>query len=393
MTTRTASGFSRNAETIAAVREATAAALQQLGGAPQLGFIFTSSKHDLGRALAVAHEAAPGCELLGCHTAGEFTEAGAMRGGVVALLISSDSMIFEASVASGVRGDPGAVGKTLTAGFPDLVKRAASKGLGLSTTVLLVDGLAGTGERLVKEVLSGTRLFQQVVGGAAGDDGQFKATGVGTPRLAGSDVAAAVHVFDQQAWGVGVDHGLAPRTKAMTVTRARGNVVFEIDRRPAFEVYKEYAAAKQIALTPENTSHFLIGNELGVFFLDQLHHARAPVGVGANGELQLVAEIAEGAQVCILEGAASEMVAACGRAAKQAHTNLGGARAAGVLVFDCICRGMVLGREFQHEIEAVRGVFPDVPIAGFLSYGQIARYRGKNEGWHNSTAVVVAIPA
>jgi methyl-accepting chemotaxis protein len=70
-----------------------------------------------------------------------------------------------------------------------------------------------------------------------------------------------------------------------------------------------------------------------------------------------------------------------------------GAEPAGVLVFDCICRGMILKDGFQREIDAVRQHFPDVPIAGFLTYGEIARFRGKLDGWHNTTAVVVAIPA
>jgi hypothetical protein len=64
----------------------------------------------------------------------------------------------------------------------------------------------------------------------------------------------------------------------------------------------------------------------------------------------------------------------------------------GVLLFDCGCRGMILKNGFDKEIEAVRSVFGNVPIAGFLTYGEIARYPGKLNGWHNATAVVVAIP-
>lgn len=72
---------------------------------------------------------------------------------------------------------------------------------------------------------------------------------------------------------------------------------------------------------------------------------------------------------------------------------LKGARAAGGLVFDCVCRGMILGDKFQREIDAVRKVFPDTPVTGFLTYGEIARFRGRLDGWHNTTTVVTAIPA
>jgi hypothetical protein len=37
-------------------------------------------------------------------------------------------------------------------------------------------------------------------------------------------------------------------------------------------------------------------------------------------------------------------------------------------------------------------VVPGTPIAGFLTYGEIARYSGRLDGWHNTTAVVAAIP-
>jgi hypothetical protein len=97
--------------------------------------------------------------------------------------------------------------------------------------------------------------------------------------------------------------------------------------------------------------------------------------------------------VCILDGNRKDLVAAARRAATEARERLGAKQAAGVLLFDCICRGAILGPEFSGEIAAVREVFPEVPIAGFLTYGEIARYSGKLDGWHKTTAVEVAIPA
>ena len=47
-------------------------------------------------------------------------------------------------------------------------------------------------------------------------------------------------------WGVGVDHGLKATTRPMRVTGATRNVVHTLDGRPAFEVYREYAASKGV---------------------------------------------------------------------------------------------------------------------------------------------------
>jgi methyl-accepting chemotaxis protein len=115
--------------------------------------------------------------------------------------------------------------------------------------------------------------------------------------------------------------------------------------------------------------------------------------VGADGSLTCAAAIPEGAMISILDGDPESMVGAAGSAAEEAREHLEGGTAAGVLVFDCVCRGMILKQGFQREIDAVRRCFPDAPVAGFLTYGEIARYTGRLEGWHNTTAVVVAIPA
>lgn len=393
MPNQTGSGSSVLAETRMAVIEAVNRASKDLTLKPRLGFLFVSPRHDLKNALEVARGAAAGVEFIGCHTAGEFTEEGLTRGGVAVMLLASDTIVFDLAWAGQIKAAHEAAAKELCARFAETTKQASTQQLGLSTTVLLVDGLAGTGERLVKEVMQGTRMFQQVVGGAAGDDGAFKATGVGARGFAAADAAVAAHIFDRSQWGVGVDHGLRPMTKRMKVTKAKRAVLYELDGRPAFDVYQEYAAERGVALEAKTAGNFLIGNELGVFFLDELHHARAPVGVGSNGELNLVADIEEGASVCILDGEPDSMVEACGRAANEAKANLKGAKAAGVLVFDCVCRGMILGDKFQREIDAVRKVFPNTPVTGFLTYGEIARFRGRLDGWHNTTTVVTAIPA
>jgi methyl-accepting chemotaxis protein len=177
------------------------------------------------------------------------------------------------------------------------------------------------------------------------------------------------------------------------VTRAEANVVFEIDGQPAFSVYEKHAAERGVRLTRENASPYLIANELGIHFFERIGRARAPLSVGPDGSLICAAEIPRGSMVSILDGDPDSMVRAARTAAEQARANLHGVGVAGVLLFDCVCRGMILKDAFQREIDAVRAVFPDTPIAGFLTYGEIARSHERLDGWHNATAVVAAIPA
>jgi methyl-accepting chemotaxis protein len=179
----------------------------------------------------------------------------------------------------------------------------------------------------------------------------------------------------------------------MRVTKAEGNVVAEIDGQPAFAAYEKHAASRGISLTADNASAYMIANELGVHFFERIGRARAPLSVGPGGSLVCAAEVPKGSMVSILDGDPDSMVSAARAAAEEARTSLEGAAAAGILLFDCVCRGMILKDDFRREIEAVCSVFPGVPLAGFLTYGEIARSHVKLDAWHNATAVVVAIPA
>jgi hypothetical protein len=147
-----------------------------------------------------------------------------------------------------------------------------------------------------------------------------------------------------------------------------------------------------VRLTPENASPYLIANELGVHFFERIGRARAPLSVGPNGSLVCAAEVPKGSMVSILDGEPDSMILAAQAAAKAARASVHGP-VAGVLLFDCVCRGMILKDAFRLEVEAIRTTFPGAPIAGLLTYGEIARSHDRLNGWNNATAVVVAIPA
>jgi methyl-accepting chemotaxis protein len=387
-------GMSSRVEPRKAAEEAARAALRRLGGAkPSFGFVFASPDIDLATAVGEVKRVADYAEILGSTTAGEFTEAGRTDNGVVVMLVAADNVCHRTDFGRGLKGDHRGIAARFASAATETKAAARTAGRRHLTTVVLTDGLAGTGEELVQQMFEQSTSVAQIVGGAAGDAGRFRETLVAAGRDCAADAAAVLHVFDAKPWGVGVNHGLRPTTKPMRVTRSHGNVLHTIEGQPAFEVYRRHALERGVPLTRENAPPYMIANELGVHFFSSLSRARAPLSVGEDGSLTCAAPVPEGSFVSILDGEPESMIAAARAAAEEARERLGGARAAGVLLFDCVCRGMILREGFSAEIEAVRSVFGDVPVAGFLTYGEIAQYAGRLEGWHNATAVVVAIPA
>jgi hypothetical protein len=393
MGTRIATGTSILSQTDQATKAALRASLASLHGEPSVGILFGSSKHDLARALAVAAETMPRTSFVGASTAGEITERGFTHGAMTAVLLSSDDMAFSVRTAAGISRDHTKAAQVLCSDLEATTRGAIARGLASSTTVLLADTLTSPAEWLVGAMRKLSKPHHRIVGGAPGDDGALKATYTGVPGQVDVDAATALHLFTRQPWGIGVEHGLRPVTEKKAVTKANGPVIEKIDGKPAFAMFEDYIRERRLNVPADKMVEFVIRNELGVFFFDDICKVRAIHQIRPDGALVSTGEIPEGSSICIVTGDPEALIAASRRAAEEARAGLKGARAAGVLVFSCFCRTLILGHEFKREIDVIRDVFPDTPIGGFVTYGEIARFSGRLDGYHNTTVVVAAIPA
>ena len=68
-------------------------------------------------------------------------------------------------------------------------------------------------------------------------------------------------------------------------------------------------------------------------------------------------------------------------------------KVAGALVFDCICRNLILEGDFSRAVLGMSEELGGAPLAGFETYGEIALDAGDMSGFHNTTSVVLAFPA
>ena len=92
-----------------------------------------------------------------------------------------------------------------------------------------------------------------------------------------------------------------------------------------------------------------------------------------------------------MEGDARSALEATDAAAGDALAALDGHAPLGMLVFDCVARRGVLGDAgIRVEIDRLAALAAGAPIAGFYTYGEIARTRGPH-GFHNQTLVVLSI--
>jgi methyl-accepting chemotaxis protein len=393
MATSMSTASSIVSQTDTAVKSVLRTSQASLKGKPAVGILFASPKHDLRRALSIAAEAMPNTPIVGCSTAGEISDRGFTHGGVTATLIASDDMACSLALTHAVSKDHGKAAQMLCNDLESLGQTSAARGLSHSTTILLADTLTSPAEWLVNAMRKLGKPHHRIVGGAPADDGALQKTYVGVPGDVQVDAAAALHMFTRQPWGIGVEHGLRPVTAKKTVTKAQGPVIQEIDGKPAYQMFEDYIRENNLKVPPDKRMEFVIRNELGVFFLDDVCKVRAIHQVRDDGALVSTGEIPAGSSICIVTSDSDALIAAAKRAAQDAQKGLKGAKAAGVFVFSCFCRTLILGNDFKREVDAIREVFPETPIAGFVTYGEIARFSGKLDGYHNTTVVVAAMPA
>ena len=92
-----------------------------------------------------------------------------------------------------------------------------------------------------------------------------------------------------------------------------------------------------------------------------------------------------------MEGDARSVLEATDAACGDSLAPLDGRPPLGMIAFDCIARRRVLGDTgIRAEVERLASFASGAPVAGFYTYGEIARTRGLR-GFHNQTLVVLSI--
>jgi methyl-accepting chemotaxis protein len=362
------------------------------GAEVKLCLVFGSTEQPLGTLARLISARLPRAVVLGASTAGEFTQVGDAKGSVAMFALSGDYKIF-CGMGNGLKADAVKAVEQALEGLPRELH-----GYPYRTALMLLDPLAGRGEEatLIAATLLGDDI--RLAGGAAGDDLKMARTLVSCGPRAESDAVAIALIFSKAPLGVGVCHGHEPLSKPLRVTKAEAGTVIEVEGRPAWEVWKEQtrerAAERGIdvaQLSREDEGGFLLRYEAGLSAGDG-YKIRAPLSRNADGSINFACGIPEGAVIRITESEPERQLESAREAARRARAQLEGASVAGALVFDCICRNLILGADFARAVRGISDELGNVPLAGFETYGEIALDAGDMSGFHNTTSVVLVFP-
>ena len=341
--------------------------------------VFASASLDLE---SVLDGIAPGdVPLIGCTTAGEIGSSGPADRSVVVMALGGEGFAVSSAVATGLSGrlrEAGAEAAACIETLPDRPHRAL---------LLLSDGRAANPREIVRGAYDVAGAVVPLVGGGAGTDTDRTFQFHGDQVLSNAVVALAIG--SDAPLGIGVQHGWSRVGEPLLVTRSAENRVYTLNDRPALDVYLERYDAP---LDPAEFARHARTHPLGLARRSGEDHVRV-VG-SANLEdrsLGMYADVPQGAIAWCLEGDADSVLDATDSACEAALAPLGGQPPLGVLAFDCIARKDLLGEDgVRREVARIGEVCGGSPVAGFYTFGEIARTRGIN-GFHQQTLVVLAL--
>jgi hypothetical protein len=397
MTTKAGVGTSHHHDPNVAGREAAEQALRNAGIVkPDFVFLFASIGYDQHSLLRVVRETTGGAPLSGCSAEGTINgdDADESNFSVVVTAISSGELHWTNGLAKGLGDDPRAVGQRVA---QELLPHLSTETIGL---FVFPDGMTDNLDPFFAGLEGNlpSDRFLPLWGGGAGNN-----LNLGEPtyqycddEVVSDGVSYALLSGKAQA-GWAISHALMPIGGERVVTRSQGNVIYEIDGKPATEVLKEYLPEHALA-DDRDWMRYAISLALCFrapsYMKDEEYIVRGvPTVKMADGSISVQTEVQEGTSVWVSSRDKEKITTGLDRMAAQIKQQLGGAQPKLVFQFECATRGKMMFRD-QEKLQLLRrfrqSVDPDAPWAGFYTIGEIGPVEEHNLR-HLYTSVVLAL--
>lgn len=241
---------------------------------------------------------------------------------------------------------------------------------GLVHVMVFSDGLHVNGTSLSRGLTSVLPKEVAVTGGLVGDQDRFKKTLVGLDSPPAPDMVAVVGFYGQNLKvGYGSMGGWDPFGPERLVTKAKANVLFELDGQSALELYKKYLGDQAKDLP---ASGLLFPLSLRLEGRD-IKLVRTILSVNEQeGSMTFAGDVPEGSLVQLMKANFERLVDGAQGAASMSHQAFGTETPDLAILISCVGRKLVLKQRVEEEVERVQEVLgKGATITGFYSYGEI----------------------
>lgn len=328
-------------------------------------------------------QTAPDATLIGCSTSGE-----------IGLHVEDDSLSIMAMKFENSKFKCGSVAIEDAEDSYRAGKELASNlnGDDIAGIFVLLPGLGVNGSKFTKGLKEILPRTVSVSGGMAGDGLNFKETLIIYNDELATNKAIGFAVYGENVtMKTGSRGGWKPFGPQRRVTRSTNNILYEIDGKPALDLYKEYLGDKAVDLPSSGLLY-----PFAIMDADTSRPAgliRTILDINEEDKsLILAGDMEVGQKVCLMHANTDELVDGATEATRHAMQDNNAREHDAMICVSCVGRKIVMGDDTEDELDAVRSEFQSPNIAGFYSYGEISIFQDTGEPeLHNQTMTVTYI--
>jgi hypothetical protein len=169
------------------------------------------------------------------------------------------------------------------------------------------------------------------------------------------------------------------------VTKSTDNVLYELNGRPALDVYREYLGELASGL-PATALLFPLSLRRGAMGKESL--VRTILSVDEDRKsMTFAGDIPNGAEVQFMRASFDRLIEGASVAATNSGKDLEGDTL--TVAISCVGRRLVLGERAEEEVESAKDNLPKgTTLVGFYSYGELAPQLSGECSLHNQTMTI-----
>jgi len=242
----------------------------------------------------------------------------------------------------------------------------------LRHVLVFSDGLKVNGSALVQGLIENLKGVS-ITGGLVGDGSNFKNTYIGLDALPQEGIVVIVGLYgDSLNIGYGSLGGWDPFGPARLITKSDKNILYELDNRPALDLYKEYLGELSSGL-PGTGLLFPLSLRLKGNNDSEVEVVRTLLAVDETQKsMTFAGDMPEGIYAKLMKANFDRIIDGASTAANMTTESIKAGNAEFALLISCIGRKLVLKERIEEEIEAVQQTLgSQTKLTGFYSYGEI----------------------
>ena len=236
--------------------------------------------------------------------------------------------------------------------------------------------------------------FSPLIGGCASEPGGQEKTHQWLGDKATFDSVSGLAFGGNLEFEIGITQSCQPLGEPLQITRSQGNVIFEIEGRPAYNIFLELITQLHFEDTREVFHRLFLGLPITSFqteFNRSRYLVRNIMGVNARkGVLACASQVEEGDYMTFTlrdpQRAKQDIILML----EDLRQKASGRRPLFGLYFNCCARGTALYGSSGEDTALIREYFPGVPVAGFFTFGEIAPVDEVNHLHHYSGIFAIA---